>query len=101
MHLARRIYEHPRTGPAAILLGVILIALESVMTGHEGSGIRTIGIVLAVGGVQLSTMMVIVRSGYAAAHRDGYRRGRRVSKPVVVLVPRNTERRALMSAGRN
>lgn len=87
MHITRRTYEHPRTGPAAILIGVLLMAVGIAMDGHAGVGLRTVGVVLILAGIQHSNTMVIIRSGYAVAHRDGYRRGRRVGKPVVVPVP--------------
>jgi hypothetical protein len=68
--------------------GLAVFTVGLTAHGHAGADLRQCGMVmfLAASGERS------IRSAYVLGHRAGYRRGRRVARPVSLAVPRQEER---------
>ena len=79
MHMVRAAYEHRWAAYIGIGVGVAVIALGIAVGGETGSDMRSGGMLLFITASMQNCMLTVIRHGNTVAHRDGYRRGRRVA----------------------
>jgi len=84
----RAVYEFRWAGPIGIVVGIAVIVTGMTIRGDTGSDLRDSGTVLTLAAL----FECGIRATAVLAYSTGYRRGRRVARPVVLTVPRQDER---------